>query len=249
MNKDPLLRRRSTDETELMDAPDCDPVALSATYRLFGVINPLVASWHAVYRQRIRPVLRAAASEGRAATLLDVGCGGGDVARSLARWAERDGFDLTVTAIDPDPRAHAWAAAHDKGAGIEYGAQSSRKLVEAGEQYDVVVSNHVIHHLSAADLVELLADTAALTRSLCVHNDLRRSRTAWLLYWVATLPLIRTRTFARFDGLLSIRRSYRPDELIALLPAGWCVVRQRFFRLLTVMSQLEPGRTSSSQPS
>ncbi|WP_016997338.1 class I SAM-dependent methyltransferase [Kocuria atrinae] len=249
MKKDLLLRRRSTGEAELMDDPDCDPVALGATYRLFGVINPLVASWRPIYRSRIRPVLRAAALEGRVATLLDVGCGGGDVARCLARWAKRDGIDLTVTAIDPDRRAHAWAEAHDHGAGIDYRAQSSTELVVAGERFDVVVSNHVLHHLSSTELAELLTDSAALARSLCVHNDLRRSRVAWLLYWVATLPLVRTRTFARFDGLLSIRRSYRPDELTRAVPAGWCVTRQRFFRLLTVLSQPEPGRTSLSQPS
>ena len=33
---DPLLRRRSVGEPELMDDPECDPVALDNTYRLFG---------------------------------------------------------------------------------------------------------------------------------------------------------------------------------------------------------------------
>ena len=63
--RDPLLRHRSVDEPELMDDPACDPVALDNTYRLFGVINPLVASWRPVYRRYVRPALRAAAREGR----------------------------------------------------------------------------------------------------------------------------------------------------------------------------------------
>lgn len=78
--KDPLLRRRSINEAELMDDPSCDPVALNNTYALFGVINPLVASWRPVYRRWIRPALQAAAGEGRTPTLLDVGSG---VATSL----------------------------------------------------------------------------------------------------------------------------------------------------------------------
>lgn len=229
---DLLLRRRATHHTELMDDPDCDPVALHATYRLFAVINPLVASWRPIYRTRIRPVLREAARQGRVGTLLDVGCGGGDVARALARWAERDGLNVAVTAIDPDPRAHAWATAHHRGAGITYRAQSSKDVVAAGERFDAVVSNHVLHHLSADQLTGLLADTAVLARTVAVHNDLRRSRAAWLLYWVATLPLARARTFVRFDGLLSIRRSYRRTELLDAVPPGWTVRRQRFFRLL-----------------
>lgn len=231
---DPLLRRRNTSESELMDDPDCDPVALHATYRLFGVINPLVASWRPIYRKHIRPILKSAAHEGRAATLLDVGCGGGDVARAFARWAARDGVDVKITAIDPDPRAHAWSTAHDSSTGVHYRAQSSAEAVAAGERFDVVVSNHVLHHLTADQLAEVLSDTAVLATSLVLHNDLQRSPVAWLLYWLITLPLARARTFVRFDGLLSIRRSYRRSELARAVPPGWSVRGHRFFRLLVM---------------
>ena len=83
---------------------------------------------------------------------------------------------------------------------------------------------------------------------MAVHNDLRRSRAAWLVYWVATLPLARARTFVRFDGLLSIRRSHTPAELAAALPPGWQAVGQRFFRLLAVHRAPEttPPRTGRS---
>lgn len=231
---DPLLRRRALNEPELMDDPACDPRALDTTYRMFGVINPLVASWRAVYVRDLRPVLRAAAAESRPAAVLDVGCGGGDVARAVARWAARDSLDVRVTGIDPDSRAITWARAHDRGTGTTYRAESSADLVAAGERYDAVLSNHVLHHLEAADLTGLLEDSALLARGIAVHNDLRRSRLAWLIYWAATLPLARARTFVRFDGLLSIRRSRTPDELAALVPPGWRVRRQRFFRVLAV---------------
>lgn len=231
---DPLLRRRALDEPELMDDPACDPRALDTTYRMFGVINPLVASWRAVYVRDLRPVLRAASGESRAATVLDVGCGGGDVARAVARWAARDSLEVRVTGIDPDSRAITWARAHDRGAGTTYRTVSSADLVAAGERYDAVLSNHVLHHLDAPELTGLLEDSALLARGIAVHNDLRRSRLAWLIYWAATLPLARARTFVRFDGLLSIRRSRTPDELAALVPPGWRVRRQRFFRVLAV---------------
>ena len=254
---DLLLCTRTEDEPELMDDPACDPVALDNTYRLFGVINPLVASWRPVYRRYVRPALQAAAREGRPGTVLDVGCGGGDVARALARWAERDGLDAQITGIDPDQRAIRWASAHDRGEGTTYRAAASGALVARGERFDAVVSNHVLHHLTQHEFAQLLADSQRLARTVAVHNDLRRSRAAWLMYWVATLPLVRARTFVRHDGLLSIRRSYAPAELRRRVPAGWQVERQAFYRVLAVHraesvrqphmvrpAHAEPGRTS-----
>ncbi|RIJ51954.1 methyltransferase, partial [Clavibacter lycopersici] len=99
------LSRRDTGLTELMDDPDCDPAALDRTYARFPVVNRVVAGWRGVYRSRIRPLLSA----DRETTLLDIGSGGGDVPLSLARWARRDGLRLSVTGIDPDPRAAAFA--------------------------------------------------------------------------------------------------------------------------------------------
>ena len=134
---------------------------------------------------------------------------------------------MRVTGIDPDERATRWAAAHDRGAGVTYRTVASGALVEAGESYDAVISNHMLHHLTPGELAGVLSDSEALARGVAVHNDLRRSRTAWLIYWVATLPLARARTFVRFDGLLSIRRSHTPAELATALPPGWQAVGQR----------------------
>lgn len=253
---DPLLRRRSLDEPELMDDPDCDPVALARTYRLFAVINPLVSGWRGLYRGRLRAELVRAVEQRGQASVLDLGCGGGDVARWLAARAHRDGLLVTVTGIDPDPRAHAFATrrpgrrragrcrgvrrpgprrAEAPEAGFECAA--SGDLVAQGRSFDVVVSNHVLHHLDDDAVRELLADTRALCRGVAVHNDLSRSRAAWAAWWILTLPLARTRTFVRFDGLLSIRRSRTVAELAALpevTDEGWRAQRHGLFRTALV---------------
>lgn len=242
---DPLLRRRSTTEPELMDDPACDPVALERTYRLFALINPLVSGWWGLYRRRLRTALRDAVERRGTARILDIGSGGGDVSRWLAARARRDGLPVTVTGIDPDPRAHEFAhraaphAAQDaQEPVVAFRCASSAELVAQGEVFDVVVSNHVLHHLDDESAAALLADTRALCRGLAVHNDLRRSRPAWLGWWVLTLPLARSRTFVRFDGLLSIRRSRSIEELAELIEReedvgpAWRAQRHGLFRAM-----------------
>jgi 2-polyprenyl-3-methyl-5-hydroxy-6-metoxy-1,4-benzoquinol methylase len=226
-----------------MDRPDCDPLKLQRTYAQFPLVNGAFARWHGIYRDLLRPVL--ATQHERTATVLDIGSGGGDIALALAGWAARDGLAVQVTGIDPDERAHAFAtraAARaaaktvpptPSGTGVEFRRAHSADLVAEGARFDVVLSNHVLHHLGQAELAGLLADSQALARGIAVHADIRRSRTALLLFGAATLPLA-GRSFIRRDGLTSIRRSYTGPEMAALAPAGWEVRSRRPFRNLLI---------------
>jgi 2-polyprenyl-3-methyl-5-hydroxy-6-metoxy-1,4-benzoquinol methylase len=221
------LGRRDLDVAELMDDPDCDEVALRRTYSHFRTVNRLVSSWRATYRDRLRPLLAA----DRTTTLLDVGFGGGDLPRALRHWAAADGLRLAVDAVDPDPRAFAFVAGQPATPGVRFRRADSAELAAAGERYDVVTSNHLLHHLDPAALRGLIADSERLARRLVLHSDLRRSRTAYLGWAAVSWPTARG-SFLFTDGLLSIRRSYTPVELAQTVPAGWQVVPQRPFRLL-----------------
>lgn len=222
------LAHRDGDLRELMDDPGADPAALRRTYRQFRLVNRLVSRWRRMYRHDIRPLLSAE----RETTLLDVGCGGGDVARALAGWADRDGLRLRVTGVDPDPRAYAYAVGSADGlAAVDFRCCTSTDLVAEGRHFDVVISNHLLHHLDDHELATLLADSEALTRRLALHNDLLRSRVAYAVFNRLS-RLAGTESFLRTDGLRSIRRSYRPSELAAAVPKGWRVRPVFPFRLL-----------------
>jgi 2-polyprenyl-3-methyl-5-hydroxy-6-metoxy-1,4-benzoquinol methylase len=224
---------RDADVVELMDDPDCDPRRLEATLRRFETVNRLVSGWRGVYRSRLAPFL---ASLGRPAHVLDLGTGGGDVVTHLAGLAASDGLDVRWVGADPDPRAIA-VAQNRAAPGVEFRCTDAAALRAEGARFDCVLSNHVLHHLSPVELQEFAADSLALSDGLVVHADIRRSRLAYGLYAVGVTPFA-PGTFLRTDGLRSIRRSYRVDELAAVLGDPWQVTTASPFRILATRDRL-----------
>jgi 2-polyprenyl-3-methyl-5-hydroxy-6-metoxy-1,4-benzoquinol methylase len=225
-----MLGARDANAVEDMDRADCDPERLDRTYRQFALVNRAISGWHGLYRSRLRPLLTPAAP----ATLLDIGCGGGDLALMLARMAARDGLRLDITGIDPDPRAYRFAEHRMPVQGVRFRQATSAELVAAGETFDFVISNHVLHHLTDGELQGLLTDSVKLARRLAVHNDLRRNALAYALFAAGALPM--TGSYIRRDGLTSIRRSYTVTELSAVVPAGWRAERHSPFHCVLTYS-------------
>lgn len=213
-----------------MDDPFCDLAMLERTYERFGLVNAVVSGQRDVYRRWIRPRLRRRAAVGDVGRLLDVGTGGADLPRRLLRWARADGLPLEVVAIDPDERAIDFARRSPPMPGLELRPVSTRALAVAGEWFDVVTSNHVLHHLTGQELGALLADSERLVApgGVAAHGDIERTRYGYAAFWLGTLPFepnVLRGSFIRPDGLTSIRRSHTAAELAGALPAGWRVRR------------------------
>ena len=223
------LSVRDADVAELMDDPDCDPRRLAATLRRFDTVNRLISGWGGVYRTQLRPYL---ASLGAPARVLDIGSGGGDLVVRLASLAARDGFDVRWVGIDPDPRAIA-VATERAAPGVEFHCTDAAALGASSERFDIVVSNHVLHHLPDAELGAFAEQSLALSKGIVVHSDIRRSRLAYGLYTIGVTPFA-PGTFLRTDGLRSIRRSYRVDELARALGDGWLVEAASPYRVLAL---------------
>lgn len=224
-----LLRHRNSELVEQMDAPDCDPVRLRNTYRDFIHINRTLSGWQKLFDRYIAPLCE---NPDQTYTLLDIGFGGGDIPLLLHRAAARRKIRMNIRAIDPDPRAMDYVAQLNQVPDtITFEDASHTTLLERGEQFDFVVSNHVLHHLPPQDVQQLCSDADRLACKRVVFSDLQRSDWAWLIFAIGTYGRFRN-SFIREDGLRSIRRSYTPKELREYVPSGWHVDPYFPFRII-----------------
>jgi 2-polyprenyl-3-methyl-5-hydroxy-6-metoxy-1,4-benzoquinol methylase len=265
-----ILRKRRIGLQERMDDPQCDLQTLFRTYDAFDFVNRRLAGWRGLYNAYIRPHLQARGGEG---TLLDVGAGGGDVSRAICQWAVVDGLKVSATALDLDERALAYAKerrfvglsnglAEGQGSGktegqadegaeakegdqIVYRTGHTKDLIEESARFDLIITNHVLHHLTQQELTEMCQDAESLCHEggLVLFNDIHRSDLGYGLFGLATWGWF-AGTFIREDGLRSIRRSYTAGELRRALPSHWTVMARRPFRVVA-MCRGASGKTST----
>lgn len=222
-----FLSKRQPDLIEFMDREDCDPVLLENTYRQFATINLLLSQWKRIYKNELLPMMQ----EGITYTLLDIGFGGGDVPIRLAEWAEKDGINLIITAIDTDKRAYNFAQKLYSHPRVTFRHCASSDLVSDSVSFDFVISNHVLHHLPENQMQKFLEETKSLADQKVIFNDIERSDIGYALFTTFARMLFR-KSFIVADGLISIQRSYTKSELEKTVPKEWKVKKVFPFRLL-----------------
>jgi 2-polyprenyl-3-methyl-5-hydroxy-6-metoxy-1,4-benzoquinol methylase len=205
-------------EAELMDQPDLPADAHDRALRGLTRINFVSRSAAILW-----PPIRALAKEQGALRVLDVACGGGDVALSLRRCALRTGLPIDVHGCDISAHAIGFARTQAERAGIDGMQFFQRDALDEGvpEGYDVVVTSLFLHHLDEDSAVWLLREMRRRARCLAVINDLLRSRLGYWLAWSGCRILTRS-PIVRVDGPRSVRSAYTPEEALALArAAGW----------------------------
>lgn len=210
-----LLPNRATHLSEFMDDPGCDVSRLNNTYKQFYMVNQFLSGWDRIYNIYLKPRLAFAS------TVLDIGCGGGDVLRNLAAWSKRDGLDISFIGIDPDRRALEYARSRATPPNVQFYRATSTELVEAGKKFDIIISNHVLHHLQNHEVYALCKDSEQLANAFVLHSDIRRSGLAYAGF--SLTKLVFRKSFTTEDGLLSIRRSFTSSELQNVVPTQWRV--------------------------
>lgn len=174
----------------------------------------------------------------RSVHIVDVGCGGGDMLRRVARWAKQNAINVRLTGIDLNPYAAAVARENSgKADGIEWVTGDAFSYT-GHVPVDVVISSLFTHHLPDNDVIQFLHWMEQRARLGWFVNDLHRKPRPYHLFRVLA-KMARWHRFVQHDGPLSIRRSFDwgdwrrfchladvPDARIeAFRPARLCVGR------------------------
>jgi SAM-dependent methyltransferase len=201
---------------ELMDEP-CDYSELRNCLRDFAEMNRITRGY--------APTLAFLSNAAELRTpseplrILDVGHGGGDTLRAIARWASARNLAVELTGIDLNP--HAARAAHEFSARDPYAANIDWITADIftylpKTQPDVILSALFTHHLSSYEVVGFLRWMEEHARLGWFINDLHRSRRA--AFWFRFLPvLFGWHRFIQYDGPVSLRRAFVPADWQRLL--------------------------------
>ncbi|HWW93876.1 MAG TPA: methyltransferase domain-containing protein [Vicinamibacteria bacterium] len=189
------LRQRSR-EAERLDVGVEDEEAV----RSLGDLR-LVNRWLGGRRSLLRAV-RPFLQEG--IRVLDVGCGSAD----LPAWLQRTtpsrimvvGVDLKLLHLQQAPP------------GVHRVVADVRQLPFPPLSFDVVTVSLFLHHFDAPEVGGVLRALFSLARRALVVNDLRRARVP-LLFGQAVFPFLFRSPVSVADGLVSVRRGFRPQEL------------------------------------
>jgi 2-polyprenyl-3-methyl-5-hydroxy-6-metoxy-1,4-benzoquinol methylase len=200
---------------EQMDQPDLDQGKHFAALAGLGRINRLSRS-DAILWPSIAPLARDSRIQGRPLRVLDVACGGGDVAIALALRGARAGLDLQVEGCDISPRAVGFACrqAESRGVSVRFFALDALHQ-DLPADYDVVCCSLFLHHLDETDAVELLRRMAAAARRRVLVNDLIRGRRGYLLAWAGCRLLSRS-PVVHEDGPTSVAAAFSIGEALSL---------------------------------
>ena len=206
-----------------MDQPGLDArrhkQALAGLARVNRISGAATTIWktmrHAVRAQTHRPL-----------RVLDVACGGGDVAISLWKRARRSRVQVQVTGCDVSPTAVNYARSRADAIGAEVTFLECDVLADGvPDGFDVVCCSLFVHHLHEDEVVVLFRSMRESAGQLVLVSDLARSRWGYVLAWCGVRLLTRSR-ICHVDGPLSVRAAFTPSEALSLATqAGFDGVR------------------------
>ena len=147
-------------------------------------------------------------------TIVDVGCGNGDMLRTLSKYGLKHQLNFKLIGID----ANAFTINHARKLSINYPNISYHCEDVFGKnfaalKYDIVLCTLTLHHFKDNEIILLMTVFNTNSRIGMVINDLHRSIISYRLFQILCF-VFRLNSMSREDGLVSILRGFKKNELV-----------------------------------
>ena len=146
--------------------------------------------------------------------VLDLACGGGDIAIRLATRARRLNIPMTIHGCDISPTALQVARAASERAGhseMEFFHHNAlRDPLPQG--YDVIMCSLFLHHLAEDEARLVITAMATAARRAILIDDLLRTRLGYALCWIGC-RILTLSPIVHVDGPLSVQGAFTVPEV------------------------------------
>ena len=150
-------------------------------------------------------------------TIVDLGCGGGDMLRIIHAWATKKGRSVKLIGIDANPHIITFARKsllHLPE--IEFLALDVFSAEFKNLRFDVVLGTLFYHHFDNDQLSVFFQNLRYQAKKGIIINDIHRHALAYYsIKWLTTL--FSKSSMVRFDAPLSVLRAFKKAELVKIL--------------------------------
>ena len=201
---------KRSSETEIMDDFTMKGVLFRDTLDKLEIINRLLGG-NKVTIKGLKELLKNK-SKNKIITIVDLGCGHGDILRDIAKFGRKNNYTFRLIGIDANIAAIAYA----KELSCEYSELSFKAIDIFSEDfkkqsYDIVLCTLFLHHFKNNELISFLKMAIERATIGVVVNDLHRHKLAYYLFKL--IGLFVKNKMIREDGLTSILRAFKKKDL------------------------------------
>ena len=210
-----MFEKRS-EETELMDDLQLSNDDLRRNLDELETINYWLGG-HKVVLQALQKLLTNLQKLNRPITIADVGCGGGDMLREIAKWGKKQGLEMKLTGVDANAfMLHYAAPKCSKFPNINFQQTDIFSPEFQQQKFDVLTCSLFCHHFSDGSLIQLLKQLYNQSGTAVIINDLERHPLAY--YSIKALTQVFSKSYlVKNDAPLSVLRAFRKRELEDIL--------------------------------
>lgn len=202
--------KNRTDKEELMDDFSIGGDLLRDTLDKLENINRWLGG-NKVTVNGLKSILKNHPEE-QEITIIDIGCGHGDILRDVAKFGRKHQYQFKLIGIDANPTAINYA----NELSLEYPEITFEKQNIFSDEFrnrkfDVVLTTLFLHHFKEDELTLFLKNTIQQASIGVVVNDLHRHKIAYYLFLL--LSVFISNKMIIEDGLTSVLRGFKRKDL------------------------------------